>query len=77
MAFAVHVPESVSDVVGALGEGNLLIAGGTAVMPRINTQALAVDGLVSLRRAGLAGIEVDAAIATVGAATTLAQVGAD
>jgi CO/xanthine dehydrogenase FAD-binding subunit len=72
-----EVPESVADVVGALRDGGLVMAGGTQVMPRLNTRAPGVDRVVSLRRAGLAGIEVADGVATIGAATTLAQLGAD
>jgi CO/xanthine dehydrogenase FAD-binding subunit len=77
MPVAVAVPESVQDVVGALGDGAVVLAGGTKVMPEINTTAHAVTRLVSLRRAGLAGIEAGAGTATIGAATTLARLGAD
>ena len=54
-----------------------MIAGGTEVMPRVTTRATGVTRLVSLRHAGLSGIEVDAGRAVIGAATTLAQVGRD
>jgi carbon-monoxide dehydrogenase medium subunit len=74
---AVEVPESVDDVVAALGDGGVVLAGGTEVMPRITTQAHDVATLVSLRRAGLAGIDVDRDQVTIGAATTLSAVGAD
>jgi CO/xanthine dehydrogenase FAD-binding subunit len=77
MSITVEVPESVAGVVGALGDGAVVIAGGTQVMPRINTRPHDPRALVSLRRAGLAGIAVDRGEATIGAATTLAQVGAD
>jgi CO/xanthine dehydrogenase FAD-binding subunit len=77
MPVTVEVPESVAGVVGALGEGAVVIAGGTQVMPRINTERHDVRALVSLRRAGLGGIEVEDREATIGAATRLAQVGAD
>jgi CO/xanthine dehydrogenase FAD-binding subunit len=77
MTVTVATPESVADVVGALGDGAIVLAGGTHVMPRINTEAHDVAALVSLRRAGLAGIEVEEDRATIGAATTLARVGAD
>ena len=77
MAFTVEVPESVADVVGALGDGAVVLAGGTEVMPRVKTAAHDVEALVSLRHAGLAGIDVDGDRATIGAATTLAAVGAD
>ena len=75
MAFAVHVPESVDEAVAAMGEGRWLLAGGTSVMPWINNHSVAAEGLVSLRRAGLSGIQRDGDTVTIGAATTLAQVG--
>jgi CO/xanthine dehydrogenase FAD-binding subunit len=77
MPITVETPESVADVVGALGDGAIVLAGGTEVMPRINTEPHDVSALVSLRHAGLAGIEVAGGEATIGAATTLARVGAD
>jgi CO/xanthine dehydrogenase FAD-binding subunit len=77
VAITVEVPESVADVVGALGDGAIVLAGGTQVMPAVTTAAPAVERLVSLRHAGLAGIEVDGDRVTIGAATTLARVGAD
>jgi CO/xanthine dehydrogenase FAD-binding subunit len=77
MPVTVEVPESVAGVVGALGDGAVVLAGGTHVMPRIATAAHDVAALVSLRRAGLAGIEVDGDRVAIGAATTLARVGAD
>jgi CO/xanthine dehydrogenase FAD-binding subunit len=73
----VEVPDSVAEVVAAVKDGALVIAGGTQVMPRLNTTAHDVQTVVSLRRAGLAGIEVADGEATIGAATTLARVGAD
>ena len=78
MPVSVEVPETVEDVVGALGDdGAVVIAGGTQVMPRLNTEVTGIGTLVSLRRAGLGGITVDRDDATVGAATTLSQLGAD
>jgi CO/xanthine dehydrogenase FAD-binding subunit len=77
MPVTVHVPESAAEAVEALRGGAVVLAGGTALMPRLNTEAHEVEALVSLRRAGLAGIEVDDGVATIGAATTLAQVGRD
>ena len=78
MAPSVEVPESVPDVVGSLaGEGRVLLAGGTVVMPEVNTSAHDHRALVSLRRAGLRGIEVDGGRAVIGAATTLSDVGKD
>jgi CO/xanthine dehydrogenase FAD-binding subunit len=73
----VATPGSVDEVLEALGDGAIVLAGGTHVMPRINTEAHDVELLVSLRRAGLAGIEVGDGEARIGAATTLARVGAD
>jgi aerobic carbon-monoxide dehydrogenase medium subunit len=73
---AVHTPDSVSGVLEALGEGAVVIAGGTHVMPRLNTHASEITSLVSLRRAGLAGVEMTGDHAVrVGAATTLTQLG--
>jgi CO/xanthine dehydrogenase FAD-binding subunit len=77
MPITVETPESVADVVGALGDGAIVLAGGTHVMPRINTEPHDTTALVSLRRAGLAGIELSGGEATIGAATTLARLGAD
>ena len=58
MALTVEVPESVAEVVAMLGEDDVVIAGGTEVMPRVTTRATGIARLVSLRRTGLAGIEV-------------------
>ena len=66
----VHLPQSVDEAVGLLGSG-VLLAGGTHVMPRLRP----TDSLVSLRRAGLAGIEQSGDDVRIGAATTLARVG--
>jgi carbon-monoxide dehydrogenase medium subunit len=66
----VHVPESVDEVVALLDTGTVL-AGGTHLIAR----HVPAKELVSLRRAGLAGIERDGDRITIGAATTLAQVG--
>ena len=59
MAPSVETPESVAEVVASLREGDVVIAGGTEVMPRVTTRSTGVTRLVSLRRAGMAGIEVD------------------
>jgi CO/xanthine dehydrogenase FAD-binding subunit len=67
----VHTPQSLADVADARREGGVVIAGGTALMPRINTQAHDVAALVSLRRAGLDGVAVADGRATIGAAATL------
>jgi CO/xanthine dehydrogenase FAD-binding subunit len=84
----VHLPESAAAAATLLRDGGWLVGGGTVVMPRVNTGAVPADRLVSLRHAGLAGIrpegspemgpEVGPDVSTVvlGAATTLAAVGA-
>jgi CO/xanthine dehydrogenase FAD-binding subunit len=77
VALTVEVPESVAEVVAMLGEDDVVIAGGTEVMPRVTTRATGVARLVSLRRTGLAGIELQGDRAVIGAATTLAQLGRD
>jgi CO/xanthine dehydrogenase FAD-binding subunit len=75
----VFVPTDVGDAVARLAAGPdvALIAGGTLLMPALNTAPSDVQALVSTRRLGLAGIEVAAGRATVGAATTLAAFGRD
>ncbi len=65
-------------MVGALaGQGSVVLAGGTVVMPEVNTTAHGYGALVSLRRAGLRGIDVAGTRAVVGAATTLSDLGRD
>jgi carbon-monoxide dehydrogenase medium subunit len=66
----VHLPESIDEAVGLLDAG-VLLAGGTHVVPRVGP----TTSLVSLRKVGLAGITRDGDTVTIGAATTLAQVG--
>ena len=73
----VEIPESVGEAVGTLADGDVVLAGGTELMPRVTTRATGVSRLVSLRHAGLAGIEVKGGRADVGAATTLVQLGRD
>ena len=74
MSLAVHTPDSVAGVLTALEQGGVVLAGGTHVMPRVNMGATGVTALVSLRRAGLAGVEMlDETTVRVGAATTLTQ----
>jgi CO/xanthine dehydrogenase FAD-binding subunit len=77
MGLTLELPTSADAAVGLLADGGLVIAGGTVVMPLLNTRAHEVATLVSLRGAGLAGIEVIGGVAELGAATTLAQVGRD
>jgi CO/xanthine dehydrogenase FAD-binding subunit len=73
----VEIPGSVAEAVGTLGDGDVVLAGGTELMPRLTTRATHVSRVVSLRHAGLAGIDVNGGRAVVGAATTLTQLGRD
>lgn len=74
----VHLPSSAQEAVDLLRDGGWIVGGGTVVMPRVNTGAVPVDRLVSLRGAGLAGIDVTGrGTVSVGAATTLGALGAD
>ncbi len=74
MLQAVFVPESLAAAQAALAshQGARIIGGGTVVMPVLNYGTDAFDTLVSLRKAGLAGITIADGKATIGAATTLA-----
>lgn len=76
MLSKLHLPSSAAEAADLLADGGWLIGGGTVVMPKVNTGAVPVDHLISLRNAGLTGIRVSANTATIGAATTLAEVGA-
>lgn len=76
MLSKVHLPASAAEAADLLRDGGWLIGGGTVVMPKVNTGAVPVDHLISLRHAGLAGIRFDGDAVSVGAATTLAEVGA-
>ncbi|HEU5432190.1 MAG TPA: FAD binding domain-containing protein, partial [Thermomicrobiales bacterium] len=73
----VFVPQDVGDAVARLAAAPdaALLAGGTLLMPALNTTPTDIQTLVSARRLGLAGIEVAAGRATAGAATTLAAFG--
>jgi CO/xanthine dehydrogenase FAD-binding subunit len=73
---AVHVPESADAVIACLTGGGWVMGGGTVVMPLVNSGAAPVTELVSLRRAGLGGIEVRDGVARIGAAATFTAVGA-
>lgn len=75
MLAKVHLPSSAAEAAGLLDSGGWLLAGGTLVMPRVNTGAVPVDTLISLRHAGLDGIRVADGVAEVGAAVTLARLG--
>ncbi|MEV0381632.1 FAD binding domain-containing protein [Nonomuraea sp. NPDC050643] len=73
---AVHVPESADAAVARLAGGGWVMGGGTVVMPLVNSGAAPVTELVSLRRAGLGGVEVRDGAARIGAAATFTEVGA-
>ena len=64
----VHVPTSVDEVLGLLGEGTL-VAGCTGIYPHLGPD----QSIISLRKAGLSGIETDGDTVRVGATTTLTQ----
>lgn len=74
MLTEVHVPEDVPAAVGLIAAGATIIGGGTSLMPRLNDYGSPPTELVSLRRAGLAGIHVDGSTVTIGATTTLSQI---
>ncbi|EXG83002.1 FAD binding domain-containing protein [Cryptosporangium arvum] len=77
MFSAVHVPRDPAAAAQALREGGTVLAGGTYLMPRFNERAFPPTSVVSLRRAGLDGVEADGATVRLGAATTLATLEAD
>lgn len=78
MITAVHVPQSLDEAVSASRRtGAIVLAGGTVVMPEVNTTALGDLELVSLRRLGLDDVAVTAGVARVGAATTLTALSTD
>ena len=64
----VHLPESVDEAVGLLGEG-VLLAGGTHVMPHARRRPSRWSACAA---PGSTGIERDGDTLTIGAATTLA-----
>jgi CO/xanthine dehydrogenase FAD-binding subunit len=74
MIQAVHVPESAEAVASHSARGGWIMGGGTVVMPLVNSGAAISAELVSLRKAGLAGIEVRDGAARIGAATTLSAI---
>jgi len=71
----VHLPSSAAEAADLLRGGGWLVGGGTVVMPKVNTGAVPVDDLISLRHAGLGGIRIEQDTVRIGAATTLAEVG--
>src|SRR5690606_20463763 len=77
MLTAVHVPTSVSEAVAHLDRGGTVMGGGTVLMPLLTTQASPPTEVVSLRRAGLAGVTREGDEAGVGTATTLGALARD
>ncbi|WP_127503940.1 FAD binding domain-containing protein [Actinoplanes solisilvae] len=74
MLTEVHVPEDVPAAVSLVAAGATIIGGGTSVMPSLNDYGSPPTELVSLRRAGLAGVNIDGTTVTIGATTTLSQI---
>lgn len=74
MLQSVAMPDSVPEVHRLLAgrAGSALMGGGTVLMPIVNAGTDDIQAIVSLRRAGLDGVAIDAGRATVGAATPLA-----
>lgn len=70
---SVVVPKSLADAHAALAknDGAIIVGGGTVVIPILNYGTDEFDALVSLRKAGLSGIEISGDRATIGAATSL------
>ena len=66
-------PESVADAVAALGNGAVALAGGTELVPLLNSRIVRADTLVELRKAVPKGIDGT----TIGAGTTLGELEVD
>ncbi|WP_395107351.1 FAD binding domain-containing protein [Actinomadura sp. SCN-SB] len=74
MLTSVQVPESAEEARAALQDGAVPLGGGTHLMARAADRADGDLRLVSLRKAGLGGIDVEGDTVTLGAATTLAEI---
>ena len=75
MLQSVVVPASVSEAIVALSApGAKLLGGGTVLMPEVNAGTDEIRTLVSLRRAGLSGVQISGGVVRIGATTTLAQI---
>jgi CO/xanthine dehydrogenase FAD-binding subunit len=74
MAFAVHRPDSVDHVAAALAAtvGSRIVAGGTLAVRAINEGQSFPPALVSLDRAHLSSVHIEAETVRIGAATPLA-----
>lgn len=77
MVQRVLVPADVSDAVSLLQPDAAFLAGGTLLMPVVNTEVSPWQDLVSARRLGLDRIEVTGDSARVGATATLTTLGRD
>ncbi|MGV9384658.1 FAD binding domain-containing protein [Nonomuraea sp. NPDC003707] len=74
MLTSVQTPESPEAAHAALQAGAVPLGGGTYLLARLDDQAGRDLRLVSLRRAGLSGIDVEGDTVALGAATTLADI---
>jgi CO/xanthine dehydrogenase FAD-binding subunit len=74
MAFAVQCPESMEAVIAALdGPARVAVSGGTLAIRAINEGKSFPFAIVSLGRAGLAGIARDGSMIEIGAATPISE----
>ncbi|MBL8128303.1 MAG: FAD binding domain-containing protein [Chloroflexia bacterium] len=73
----VHVPVDVGDAISLMQPGAAFLAGGTLLMPYVNTDISPWETLVSGRRLGLDRIDAEQGAARLGATTTLAALGRD
>lgn len=75
MGFAVHRPESADRVAAALAatSGSRVVAGGTFAVRMINEGQQFPPALISLDRAGLNGVRIEAGVANIGAATRMSD----
>jgi len=74
----VFVPDDLGAAVARLAEPTAaLLAGGTLLMPVVNTEASPIQALVSTRKLPIGGVAVEGGRVRLGAGTTLAEVGRD
>ncbi|MEV4477233.1 FAD binding domain-containing protein [Nonomuraea sp. NPDC049504] len=74
MLISVEMPDSADAAHAYLRGGALPLGGGTHLMAKLDDTAGTDVRLVSLRKAGLRGIDAEDGVVTLGAATTLADV---
>ena len=77
MVQRVLIPGDVSEAVSLLQPDAAFLAGGTLVMPVVNTEVCPWNTLVSARQLGLNTIEMHGNVARIGAAITLTALGHD